>query len=742
MNTELKLKEMFAQKVVASPESANFNDKPITEPSADCFGLDPFAQALANAILGIRSPEGTVIALNGPWGSGKSSAVNLILHHLNGRVEAGEIGVVNFACWWFRGEEALTLAFFRELYAGLGPTLGERFTSVLPKLGARLMRAGSVVGPGIDAVGGLGLGSVAAGAMNWLSDLIPQEETIERLHADLIKALSEQTKRFLIVIDDIDRLAPDEALLIFRLVKSVGRLPNVVYLMVFDRQLADAIVAERYPSEGAHYLEKIIQAGFDIPEPRQGDLTRQLLEKIDALCGEPIDDDGVRFMNIVYGVIAPLVKTPRDLLRVMNALSVSWPAIGHELNTADFIAIETLRVLRPEIYRALRRTKKLLCGTGRDLTADAKSSESAEYDRELLGSIAEPQRPAMRRALRRIFPLLDSVWSNMHYSSDREWARGRQVCSETHFDSYFRFALGEEAVPRDEIGELINRAGDREFIKSKLRDALQEVRSDGTTRAALLLEELNLHADSVLEEHVSSVLAALFEIGDELDVESDSDKAFKLASNNVRIHWVLRRLILERFDLPSRSAMLVAACRSASLAWFVGLAEDAYRDYYPRPGNPPEREEQCLTTEADALELRKRSLERIRVAAAAGHLADNGQLPYLMYRWRDLAEDDGREVKEWATAQLSDDAMVVRFAKAFTFYSWSQSVGFSGLGDAVAKRNTRASVQSLGEVMDKERLRARVKELATTGGLPAADQQAVQEFLDAWKRHDENPGRA
>jgi len=129
------------------------NDKPISEPSDDRFGIDPFAKTLAASIRKIKAPEGTVVALNGPWGSGKSSAANLILHHLQDAIEKDEIAVINFACWWFRGEEALALAFFRELYAGLGPTLGERFKKVLPKIGARLLRAGSVVSSGADLAG-------------------------------------------------------------------------------------------------------------------------------------------------------------------------------------------------------------------------------------------------------------------------------------------------------------------------------------------------------------------------------------------------------------------------------------------------------------------------------------------------------------------------------------------------------------------------------------------------------------
>jgi ABC-type microcin C transport system duplicated ATPase subunit YejF len=49
---------------------ASHNDKPISKPSEDRYGIDPFAKALAASIEKMAAPEGTVIALNGPWGSG------------------------------------------------------------------------------------------------------------------------------------------------------------------------------------------------------------------------------------------------------------------------------------------------------------------------------------------------------------------------------------------------------------------------------------------------------------------------------------------------------------------------------------------------------------------------------------------------------------------------------------------------------------------------------------------------
>ncbi len=103
-----------------------YNDQPIEKPNEDRFGVDPFARALAVSIRKMQSPQGSVIGLNGPWGSGKSSAVNLCKYHLTDAVKANELVIIDFACWWFRGEDALALAFFRELYSGLGQASATR----------------------------------------------------------------------------------------------------------------------------------------------------------------------------------------------------------------------------------------------------------------------------------------------------------------------------------------------------------------------------------------------------------------------------------------------------------------------------------------------------------------------------------------------------------------------------------------------------------------------------------------
>uniref|UniRef100_UPI0023B07B5F KAP family P-loop NTPase fold protein n=1 Tax=Sedimenticola hydrogenitrophicus TaxID=2967975 RepID=UPI0023B07B5F len=642
--------------------------------------------------------------------------------------KANELAIIDFACWWFRGEDALALAFFRELYAGLGPSLGDKVKKKLPKLGARLLRAGALVGRVTEAAGAVVAGGIAEKGMEWLAGLIEQDESVEALHAEMSNALREQNKRFLIVIDDIDRLSPDEALLIFRLVKSVGRLPNVMYLLVYDRPLAERIVSERYPSEGPHYLEKIVQAAFELPDPSALDVQQHLLSLIESICGAPGDADIVRFMNIFYEGISPAMRTPRDVTRFTNSLSVSWPAVAGEVDRADFLALEMLRLLHPTIYRAIRQNKEQLSGSGPGVerTRDA----AAQHFNELFfGATQPPDHDQMRRLLMRLFPALESAWENMGYGEGfaKQWAMERRVCSPDHFDSYFRFSIGDEVLTSTELDAFLARADDIEYVKTTLRHAVAVARRSGGTKAAVWLGELTTHAERVDRAKVEALLSALFEIADEINVEADAEKGFSMGNNELRLHWLLRALTKGCMPLDERSAIFRHACDTASLGWLADFTRSAWTDYHPREGKECEPPENCLTTEADAEYLRALLHSRIEAAAADGTLLAHRDLPFLLHWWVDLTTDDGTAVRAWTSSAFASDDGVRLLAKAFTLYSWTQ-----GMGDVVAKRVTRVSPKGMDRLMDLGAFRSRVEAVAAAGANPQ-----VREFLEAWQRADQ-----
>jgi predicted KAP-like P-loop ATPase len=125
----------------------------------------------------------------------------------------------------------------------------------------------------------------------------------------------------------------------------------------------------------------------------------------------------------------------------------------------------------------------------------------------------------------------------------------RRVCSADHFDTFFRFAIGDEVLTSTELDAFLARADDIEYVKATLRRAVTATRRSGGTKAAVWLDELNTHSARVDRGKVEPLLTALFEVADELNVEADTGKAFSISSNKLRLHWLLRSLTRERLSL-------------------------------------------------------------------------------------------------------------------------------------------------------------------------------------------------
>ena len=212
-----------------------------------------------------------------------------------------------------------------------------------------------------------------------------------------------------------------------------------MYLLVFDRELAEKAVTEMYPSEGPHFLEKIIQASFELPLPARDDLNMAALSQIDAFCGAPSDRDQLlRLMNLFYDAVSPYLNTPRDLTRLCNAMTVSWPAVAKEVDVGDYVALEIMRLFEPLLYNAIRTNKGKVCGVRSEYGKEEDPKQAIEG---FLQPVPEKRREYARLAVMRLFPRFENVSYSRSYIET--WEAQRRVCTEKHFDTYFRMGIGE-----------------------------------------------------------------------------------------------------------------------------------------------------------------------------------------------------------------------------------------------------------------------------------------------------------
>ena len=667
-----------------------FNDNPIKSAEEDRYGIVPFARLLAKSIRSIKAPFGSCIALNGPWGSGKSSAINLIRHELENDSDEALV-ISDFKCWWYKGEEALVLAFLQNLNVLLTNTLKKKVKKLVPKLAHSLLQASPSVGTAVaTTTSGPIVGALTGAGLTFAQRFFPKGDTVENTFRNLAKVLEKEQKRFLIIIDDIDRLAPEEAVAIFRMIKSVGCLPYVMYLLVFDRALADKVVAERYPSEGPHFLEKIIQASFELPMPIQTDINNGVLTAIQETCGTLDDVQLNRFQNIFHDVVVPFMQTPRDVVRFQNVISVTWPAIAGEVCLADFIALETIRLYEPNLFQAIRSNKLKLCGRDRELNFGQE--EKADFE-HYLREVKEEFHDVVRSALPRLFPRMEIVSDDGEYYVD--WDAERRVCVEEHFDTYFRLFLSDEKLPMDRIKEFIAKANDRDFIQGALREAAASRRRSGTSMVPVVLDELIAHAPNFSKENVEPLLSALFEIHDEIALEIDVDHGIMtFGSTTLRYLWLARRLTSQRFTLSERTNLYMITLKQASLGWLVQFVFSAKSLYRERETGPLREEDHLVQKDAidDLIEI---ALKAIRLSAADNSLLYHQDLIDILYRWRDFLDNDPSEVRAFTDPLLENDAALVIFARKSMGETWSQ-----GVEDRVAKRGTKVLIDEQADIFD------------------------------------------
>lgn len=386
-------------------------DQPLKNPDEDLLGYARFAQALADSICEMIPPEGLVIAVHGSWGAGKTTALEFLNHYLEEKPENERPLVMRFNPWWFSGQEDLTRRFFGQLEVVLSrESRLAKSKQKLLEVREGLRRLGAAVGE-----------TPLPGA--WLGKAVSQGLSVEPLDLYELKlriseSLLTWEKRILVVIDDIDRLTVEEIRQLFRVIKAVADFPNVIYLLAFDRKVVVRALEQTAGVSGEDYLKKIVQVPFELPLPEIAALSRMFFQKVDVIFDGTSKDliNETHLGNVFHDGVKHFLATPRDVVRFANSLSVTYPPVRNEVNVADFVAIEALRVFMPLVYEIIRKHADAFVGVSLlPLYGASPVEELKMFHDSWLSGIKENERETTKNLLKRIFPKLESVWGNTNF---------------------------------------------------------------------------------------------------------------------------------------------------------------------------------------------------------------------------------------------------------------------------------------------------------------------------------------
>ncbi len=349
----------------------SLSDIPFKECVND-FGTERYVNGLIKFIENSSAP--ITIALQGEWGSGKTSMMTRLERALCSKEDSPFIGV-NINTWEYSMMSSPEMTVYKILAKLVRELTGENSDSKkkVSKILRGLYRGGREALKMIPGV------NVAVEMAKIPTDISVDEkdndaslsELREELQQVINSRIADTGQRGVIVfVDDLDRLNPPVAVEILELLKNVFTLDNCIFVLAIDY---DVVVKGLEPKFGKltdknerefrSFFDKIIQVPFSLPVSsyRPMDFVLNALVGIGYLKDIDTSDPNVRarFSSVVESSVG---KNPRSIQRLIHTLSLldciaQCGSEKDEVATMDekllnFIIV-AIQICYPQIYRLL-----------------------------------------------------------------------------------------------------------------------------------------------------------------------------------------------------------------------------------------------------------------------------------------------------------------------------------------------------------------------------------------------------
>lgn len=341
--SNILIKLCHRQRIYTHDKNQGFNfDNPIEKEDEDLLKRNNTAKQIANRIKNTVNDETSfAIGINGKWGQGKTSFINLISRNL---IEDNRI-IVKFNPWLNNDEKSIVYSFFDELSLKLRTYNKELSNNILKY--ATL------------------LNSIGAESVSKFSDLftiIQNDKAIDL--KGRFDNINEEIRRsgfqFVIFIDDLDRLYENEILEVLKLIRNSASFSNTVFVASYDRNYLISALEKVNSYHPDFYLEKIFQIELSLPAFNKTVIKDKLKKIIEPYL---LDEDKAKFVELINRNFLSLLggnyfniellSNLRDANRFSNSFIISYQSLKGEIDLTDLLNIELLRIKYLGVYNLL-----------------------------------------------------------------------------------------------------------------------------------------------------------------------------------------------------------------------------------------------------------------------------------------------------------------------------------------------------------------------------------------------------
>ena len=351
-------------------------DLPRRKEEMDLFGIQKYQDALVEFIQHSETP--ITIALQGEWGSGKTSLMNMIEDELCHKGEFYRVWINSWQYSLMKSPEETILKILEGMIEQILSISEENEgkSEAVKKLKATFRKL--AVGGGkflakqvVDKIGGNAeiVDDFFGGTNSEGAEISQLKKEIQKLIIEIVSDTKNPNTGFVFFIDDLDRIDPPVAVQILELLKNIFDLDKCVFVLAIDY---DVVIKGLEPKFGKltdknerefrSFFDKIIQMPFSMP------VSSYTIEKflLDALkrigfVSENEGNDAVFSELLTDFAILSVGQNPRALKRLTNTISLinlinnKEKKDSNELSNEKLIgfAMVCMQISYPMIYNKL-----------------------------------------------------------------------------------------------------------------------------------------------------------------------------------------------------------------------------------------------------------------------------------------------------------------------------------------------------------------------------------------------------
>lgn len=433
-----------------------FKHRPIESFDEDIFGWENHAKMLAKLITNEKNDD-VALGISAPWGSGKTSMLNLIKEQINKLKIQPKPIIVEFDPWFYGSEDKVIHSFFETLAKAIfkenhptreaiskamgylskiltkTPDLPSTFTPnplITEAINFTKQLLGALAGDLKDCIG--------YGFLNSFLD-------IKKL---LILLLTEAQRKkelpqIIIMVDDLDRLQADEALTMLKIIRLVTDLPCIRSIVAFDEEATGQLISNKFNIDGINYIRKMINVPTYLPTITGILMERYLFSSMMKIVGK--DRLNENFNISKMSMALKFIKSVRLAKTVFNMFNIGFSCLEHQIDIADYFMLCVIYNIAPVVFSKLKNVEPPFENVNRKVMMQDYSLNIDQFQR--LCKIDDFDFAKL------MHNYLFSTFKERNVTTTPEWATEKSIIWYVNWEYYFSyFTLHENMLLKGRYG--------------------------------------------------------------------------------------------------------------------------------------------------------------------------------------------------------------------------------------------------------------------------------------------------